>query len=312
VLGLHILSSCGNLIDRVSFFVLDRYRSPYATVEGHVVRLGMMATMGNAYCFPLQTVILAALVRAVYKCMGIPLVPRRNAYSLSSGKLYRSNLSKNWGVFGDDIVVTRDAYPTVIRILKALRLVPNESKSFWTGDFRESCGSDWKNGVNVRGIYIKTLKTPQNLAIAFNSLTEWSVRSKVKLTETLALLYRARSDWPLVPLWENPDAGLRLPLSLVKEATALKSVDGLWGSLLYRKWVGKPISYDRSRGYHNPFALLMSASLGKLRRGLEIVRPKLLRYGTVYGVAPSWDVVPGDSLQQRETRMSILSAATGL
>lgn len=301
-----------SLIDRVSFFVLDRYRSPRATVNGDVVRLSMMATMGNAYCFPLQTILLSALVRAVYKCLGISLAPRRKSYSLSDGILYRSNLSKNWGVFGDDIVVLRDAYPTVIRVLKALRLVPNESKSFWTGDFRESCGSDWKNGENARGVYIKTLKTPQNLAIAFNSLTEWSVKSKICLTTTLAHLFRAREDWPMVPLWENPDAGLRLPLTLVKESMALAKEDGLWGSLLYRKWVGKPISYDRSHGYHNPFALLMSASLGKLRNGLEIVRPKVLRYGTAYGVAPSWDIVPGDSLYQRESRMRLLSTVTGL
>lgn len=299
------------LIDKTTYYVFDRYRSPSAMVKGEKVNLGMIATMGNAFCFPLQTIILAAVVRAAYKCLGLPLRHKRNSYHYVKDQILLLHEPMNWGVFGDDIVIHKDAYPTVVRVLKALRLKPNESKSFWTGDFRESCGSDWMCGENVRGVYIKTLKTPQNLAIAFNSLTEWSSRTGILLTATLRLLYLAKSDWPLVPLWENPDAGIRLPLEIVKDLQGVDSSKELHGSYLYQKWIGKPISYDRSRGYHNPFAVLLSASIGKLRKGLEIVRPKVLRYGTVYGVAPSWDVVPGDSYFVRETRMNLLRFVVG-
>ena len=301
-----------HLVDRVTYYVLDRYRSPATLVKGKKVHLGMMATMGNAFCFPLQTIVLSAVVRAVYKCLGLPLRHKRDSYHLVGDRLFLRHEPMNWGVFGDDIVIHRDAYPTVVRVLKALRLKPNESKSFWIGDFRESCGSDWMSGENVRGVYIKTLKTSQNLAIAFNSLTEWSARTGIPLISTLRLLYSAKNDWPLVPLWENPDAGIRLPLDVVKDVQRIDSSVELHGSYLYRKWVGKPISYDRSRGYHNPFAVLLSASLGKLRGGLEIVRPKILRYGIVCGVAPSWDVIPGDSYVVRESRLRLLRLVVGL
>lgn len=299
------------LVDRTTYYVFNRYRSPDAMVNGEKVNLGMMATMGNAFCFPLQTVILSAVVRAVYKCLGLPLKRKRDTYHLAGDTILQRHEPMNWGVFGDDIVVLNEAYPTVIRVLRALRLKPNESKSFWTGNFRESCGSDWMNGENVRGVYLKTLKTPQNLAIAFNSLTEWSVRTGIPLTSTLRHIFMARADWPLVPLWENPDAGIRLPLTVVKDLIRLDRSEEYVGSYLYRKWVGKPITYDRSRGYHNPFAVLLSASLGKLRRGLEIVRPKVLRYGVVLGVAPSWDIIPGDSLFVREFRMGLLRNVIG-
>lgn len=214
---------CQAFIPKGSMSWLNLLRSNFATVQSgdgssETVELHMIATMGNAFCFPLQTAIFSCVVEAAYRTLGIPFRKNRNVTTFNpvTRELKYERRPGNWGVFGDDIIVSKDAYDTVIRLLKWLGFIPNLDKSFNQGGFRESCGSDWLYGENVRGVYCSTLKTPQSVASLFNRLSDWSYQKNIPLRGTLRYLwYAKRSNTPLVPPWESVDAGLRVPLAFV-------------------------------------------------------------------------------------------------
>ncbi len=168
--------------------------------DGSEVVLNMISTMGNGFTFPLQTIIFASAVRAVYQLMDLPCYDSRSHY----------------GVFGDDIVVHKQAYVFLCRMLTMLGFEVNEGKSFNTGPFRESCGGDYFSGVNVRGVYLRSLETPQQVASAFNRLTRWQARSGISLNRTLKALREVARGMkiPLVPYSESDDAGLKVPFRL--------------------------------------------------------------------------------------------------
>lgn len=95
-------------------------------------------SMGNGFCFPLETLIFAA------------------ACSLTSNP-------KDFSVYGDDIIVRQSVSQQVLQTLWWLGFRHNPKKTFLKGPFRESCGADWFEGHDVRPL---TLDTP------FNSLAE--------------------------------------------------------------------------------------------------------------------------------------------
>lgn len=134
---------------------LVRYRSVSTEIKGRgTVPLHMVSTMGNGFTFPLQTMIFACVVVAAFRFRGKP-------DCLSSTK-------HSWGVNGDDIAcpsfITRD----VIHLLEVLGFKVNDDKTFVEGPFRESCGHDYFLGSNVRGVYVKTLKTPASRYVAID------------------------------------------------------------------------------------------------------------------------------------------------
>ncbi len=114
--------------------------------EDRSVQLRKFSTMGNACTFPVEsllflTIALAATLvsRRLKPCM-------RNVLALT-GQV---------AVYGDDIIVPVDSRELVVEALELLWFKVNESKSFWNGNFRESCGVDSFRGVNVTPAYWKT------------------------------------------------------------------------------------------------------------------------------------------------------------
>ncbi len=167
--------------------------------DGQEVDLRMISTMGNGFTFPLQTVIFACAVRSVYQLMGFP-----------------SRCPKSeFGVFGDDIIVRREAYDFVCRMLQKLGFSVNVGKSFNTGPFRESCGHDYYAGVNIRGVYVRSLEIPQQVYSLINRLIRWSAYHDVPLIRTISLLREWARDIR-VPPSEGDDAGLHVPFVMSK------------------------------------------------------------------------------------------------
>lgn len=331
---------CREFLPPSIFRWLERTRSEMAYIpvdgEDHCVKLSMMATMGNAWCFPLQTIIFACAVEAAYKSIGLPFARKAQCWVRYKAEDASWEVLKEpgtWGVFGDDIVVRKEAYPTVIRLLKYLGGKPNLDKSFNEGNFRESCGSDWLNGYNVRGVYIKSLVTPQSRAVAYNRLSAWASRTGIKLGTTLSYLRQVcRSDRaPTVPVWENDDAGVKLPYVDCPGTQVLQDresevgphcllpVDGplpyglgkierwrSWrnipGSILYKAW--RPVKegysvYDEDAsgqdGRINPFGLYLAFLHGRVRGGFVSTRredEEPTAYRVVKEVAPGWDYLP--------------------
>jgi len=114
---------------------LDRLREPMYMLDNAVKRYNMYVSMGNGFCFPLQTLIFSA---ACYAVSGVP--PQ-----------------DMWNVYGDDIVIRKKWAEPVLKLLKHWGFKANLSKTFLNGPFRESCGTDWYHGQNVRPVTLDAL-----------------------------------------------------------------------------------------------------------------------------------------------------------
>lgn len=162
--------------------------------DGSWMKLNMISTMGNGFTFPLMTLIICSLIYAFRAQRGGP------------------NLFIDWSdtcVFGDDIIVPSHEYHGISDILEAAGLVVNSDKSYHDGPFRESCGGDFYEGVNVTPFYVKALDNPPDIYVAINQVVEWYLRSGVLLHRTLGLLKSYLDGKVLfVPEWHNPDQGV--------------------------------------------------------------------------------------------------------
>jgi hypothetical protein len=65
-------------------------------------------------------------------------------------------------VFGDDIIIATRAVGDLYYLLSELGLMVNKGKSFYQGPFREACGMDAMNGVDVTPAKITQLYQPSN------------------------------------------------------------------------------------------------------------------------------------------------------
>lgn len=92
----------------------------------------LFVSMGNGFCFPLESLIFLAAVRAAEKITG----------------------DRGGTVYGDDIIVRQSSALLVIEHLWACGFRINTDKSFITGAFRESCGADFYGGVPVRPMFL--------------------------------------------------------------------------------------------------------------------------------------------------------------
>ena len=185
------------------YMMLKKYRCSSVEVPGHgSVQLNMISTMGNGYTFPLQTIIFCSAVVACFKFRGIPFTKTTSA-SL-------------WGVNGDDIIVPRSITRDVIFLLKLLGFSVNDDKTFVEGPFRESCGADFFNGTNIRGVYLKSLKGDANLYSAFNRLVRFSTRTGIDFPKALGYLLSKMKRILPVPRWSNIDSGIHVPLAVAR------------------------------------------------------------------------------------------------
>lgn len=116
------------------FFAL---RTSRIELDGeNIPRLEKISSMGNGFTFPLETAMFWALAQAAKDLWA----PKSRVRVL---------------VYGDDIIVPSSIAVRFMRVLRSLGYTPNEKKSFWTGNFRESCGCDYVSGTNVRPFYLK-------------------------------------------------------------------------------------------------------------------------------------------------------------
>jgi hypothetical protein len=110
------------------FELLNSLRSEQYELNGKRNAYYKFCSMGNGFCFPLETLLFVACCHAC-GC-GKPGV--------------------DFSVYGDDIIVRRKHAREVLSLLKAMGFKPNTDKTFLEGPFRESCGADWFKGVDVR------------------------------------------------------------------------------------------------------------------------------------------------------------------
>jgi hypothetical protein len=121
-----------------------------------VIPLRKFSTMGNACTFPVETLLFLSIALSA-------ILTKRG---LSCTKKNIEDLEGEVAVFGDDIVVPVDCRELVIEALEVLDFKVNVHKSFWNGNFRESCGVDAFRGVNLTPVYWRTFNDggPESLA----------------------------------------------------------------------------------------------------------------------------------------------------
>lgn len=169
---------CKWYLPRGLMWQLEQCRVPAALsdVVGRV-ELNMVSTMGNATTFPLQTLIFLSLIFGVYQYLNIP-------FRLQGSR-------RTVGVNGDDLIIVPKAYDILVRSLEACGFRVNLEKSFKFGLFKESCGGDYYEGVDVRPVYCKRLNALQDWYSLINRLSAWSTFHNVDISRTIAMMKRS-------------------------------------------------------------------------------------------------------------------------
>jgi hypothetical protein len=101
----------------------------YSIYPGQDEDYHKFSSMGNGSTFPVETLVFAAACSAVG--------------------------SSSFSVYGDDIIIEQDRAEQLIELLAYLGFVPNTEKSYISGPFRESCGTDWYKGFLLTPFYIR-------------------------------------------------------------------------------------------------------------------------------------------------------------
>lgn len=105
-------------------------RIPHIDLLGDRVRMETVLTMGLGHTFPLQTLVFYCLLKAIGR-----LALGRDVYV---------------SVYGDDLIYPRKIHRYVAAIFPKVGLLLNGDKTYVEDYFRESCGSDFYRGSDVR------------------------------------------------------------------------------------------------------------------------------------------------------------------
>lgn len=128
---------------------------------GEVINLRKFASMGSALCFPVEAMYFYTIcVGALLESRNLP-VTYQNALTVS----------RDVYVYGDDIIVPADEVGSVMEHLQKYYCKVSPQKSYWTGKFRESCGTDAYNGYEVTPTYVRM--TRPNDRRATSALISW-------------------------------------------------------------------------------------------------------------------------------------------
>jgi hypothetical protein len=122
-------------------------RSQHAKLpDGSIIGpLRKFASMGSALCFPVESMYFYTIcVVALLRIQNLP-VTYANCIKVSR-VVY---------VYGDDIIIPADDTVMVLDYLQKYNCKVNRHKTFWHGNFRESCGLDAYKGVNVTPVYVR-------------------------------------------------------------------------------------------------------------------------------------------------------------
>lgn len=145
------------ILPRWVFKLVTRYRSRGIITPIGLVESGCLATMGNATCFPLETLIFWAIA------LGAMIEVRESFHARQ-----RKYLNLEIRVFGDDIIVPIWACDYVARMLTAAGLVINTNKTCAFSPVRESCGEWVYNGREIKIVRFKSLDV-----VDHRSFTQW-------------------------------------------------------------------------------------------------------------------------------------------
>jgi hypothetical protein len=119
--------------------LLPEYVMYWHPHQGKIVApLQMASTSGHTLTFRHETIVYKAIVQSALLftiSLGIP-VQREIAWA-----------------YGDDSIVSTEAYDVALYFFRALGLIINEDKSYAKGGYRESCGEEYLYSIPVTSLY---------------------------------------------------------------------------------------------------------------------------------------------------------------
>jgi len=186
-------------------------RTPSIKIGNRTVSLKKYAGMGNATTFPVQSVVFA-VVALTAMSRDDEVVTKR---SLSSyARLLR--------IYGDDIIVHSKYYPCVSDWISSCGLKINRSKTFSEGNFRESCGVDAYDGVNVTPVYLRqdpdlASTDPNALASIVSTSNQLWLAGRYSLAESLL-------------------SGIKGKLPLTHKDSGVIGLHNRWNACTVSKW----------------------------------------------------------------------------
>lgn len=168
--------------------LLRRTRSPRYRLQNVEKTFQKFCSMGNGFCFPVETLIFAAACHAVGA--GLPYT--------------------DFCVYGDDIVVRKRFANPLISLLKHWGFKVNTEKTFLFGPFRESCGTDWFGGEDVRPYTLDHPLESLEECFKFLNLTRLRARSDAFFKSVrYVVLNSIPIDYRFYrPLRGNPETGI--------------------------------------------------------------------------------------------------------
>jgi hypothetical protein len=155
--------------------------------DGSCLRMKKFAPMGSAVCFPVEALCFFALAVSVlvhHMDYGsdAPSQIRMGCKSLKGPTTRTRTVKRDWTsrceaaaqtvkVYGDDIICASQDYEALLQYFPTVGLMFNEGKCCITGGFRESCGLDVFNGIDVTPVRIRTLLS--SFKSDSNALASW-------------------------------------------------------------------------------------------------------------------------------------------
>lgn len=129
------------LLPKKVFAVLTRYRSSQVSLpDGRVIEPKCAFTMGNALCFPIETLVFWAICLATVRLS-----------TFENGEYASLEwCARHVRVFGDDIIIPKRFARECLFALSGCGLAVNYQKTCIDTPVRESCGSWWFAGRDVR------------------------------------------------------------------------------------------------------------------------------------------------------------------
>ena len=183
---------CRHLLSPEWFDYLNSLRSHSYKLNGKVYPYHKFVSMGNGFCFPLETLIFASLCHAVCSIQG---------------------QKPDFMVYGDDILCRKSVFEPLLKALDTCGFKVNPKKTFSSGPFRESCGADWFEGEDVRPIILDyCFDSFQNIVKFCNIARSKNVWEDI-LHPCLAMLEREIPERIRLvrPYKGNPDTALEVP-----------------------------------------------------------------------------------------------------
>lgn len=178
-----------HLLPPAWFDFLNCARSPaYKLPSGASQRYEKFVSMGNGFCFPLESLIFASFCAATGRAR------------------------EDWSVYGDDIIVRKDVSETVLQLLARGGFKLNRDKTFLQGPFRESCGADWYAGEDVSPFTWDFELLEVRDLYKFVNLARRSLRTTEALAGAINIVLAELEQLPTLLLWRPffgpPDTGL--------------------------------------------------------------------------------------------------------